>query len=47
MMRYCNLLCNISNGPLHFAVKFGIKHAGTLFFITRRGIRIADPKGLL
>ncbi|MCG2740378.1 MAG: FkbM family methyltransferase [Syntrophaceae bacterium] len=47
MVRYYNLLRNISNWSLYLAVKFGLKHADTLLFITRRGVRIAVPMRLL
>jgi FkbM family methyltransferase len=46
-MRYWNLIRNLSNWWLHFAVKFRLTEADPLIFRTRNGITIEAPRRLL
>ncbi|MBU1546699.1 MAG: FkbM family methyltransferase [Proteobacteria bacterium] len=46
-MRYWNLIRNLSNWWLHFAVKFRLTEADPLIFKARNGITIETPRRLL
>lgn len=46
-MRYWNLIRNLSNWWLHFAVKFRLTEADPLIFQARNGIHIETPRRLL
>jgi FkbM family methyltransferase len=46
-MRYWNLIRNLSNWWLHFAVKFRLSEADPLIFRARNGITIEAPRRLL
>lgn len=45
--RHWNLVKNLSNWELHFAVKFHLTEANPLIFKTRNGIEIEAPRRLL
>jgi FkbM family methyltransferase len=46
MLRYLNLIRNISNWQLHFLVKFGIVKDDPLIFIAKNNIKFEVPKRL-
>ncbi len=46
-MRYLHLFRNISNWPLHFAVKFSLSNVDPLLFKTRNNLLVEVPRRLL
>jgi FkbM family methyltransferase len=47
VVRYVNLVKNLSNWWLHFAVKFGLTEADPVIFRTRGGVEIEVPRRLM